>query len=296
VVREILNASYLHAADELTISSASRAVTTGIVTVNTTAAHGRSVGDWVFIDGLAPNTSGGGNASGGGLNGLFEVLTVPLSTRFTYSTPEHVTQVTAVLSGGTVLPVTAEQDANETGPYLLDPVSGVALTETETTIDQQIDENQQYHILTVADASDFPDEAGYLCIGLGYDYQADSVPYYGRASNTTLLLDYSYRFTQTIPSGASCILQDGKQPFSPEDPATYGCAYITASNAGRAAAVQVLTDISAAGFDTNIETIYPGDRGLGAEGYGATGDKLGDKVSVWGSDDLDAELAAARDE
>jgi hypothetical protein len=53
--------------------------------------------------------------------------------------------------------------------------------------------------------------------------------------------------------------------------------------------------ISAAGIDLDIVTRYPGDRGLGAEGFPTFGNyKVSDIVPVFGRDDIEAELEEAR--
>jgi hypothetical protein len=156
---------------------------------------------------------------------------------------------------------------------------------------------QRYGSVEVADATQFPDAEGWLVFGFGYEYQVAPIKYLGRLSETTLAIDYGFKFPKEIPSGASVTRLLHKGAFNPEHPETIGALYITASPAGRVAAGNAVDVAVGAGVAVSKEITYPGDRGLGGEGLPAHGsNKLSDKVAVWGSNDLDAEIAKAREE
>lgn len=276
VDRLIGEASYLHESTNIDIATLTRAVTT--VTVSTAPTqHGLQAGDWVEI---RDNIGGTPNASG--INGFFSVATIVNPTSFTYLTPDYTGTIASVSSPGVVIKAAAPTDSGNNGPYLVDPDSGVSLTNISTTSTQQLDSLGQYHTLSVADASDFPDEPGYLAIGFGYEYQASPVQYLGRLNSTTLLLDFSFVFPQTIASGATVILLDGKAAWNPSDAPAF---YITASNAGLAAASKWVDNVVAAGIDVTKTLLYPSDIGLGAEGFSVSTGKLSDNVDVFGGDE-----------
>jgi hypothetical protein len=90
-------------------------------------------------------------------------------------------------------------------------------------------------------------------------------------------------------------LLSGRVPFEPAADHLVGNFYVTGTAAGREAARQIINDIVAAGKQVLVTVLYPGDRGLGGEGFPQGGSyKLSDKVSVWGGDELDSEIPAAR--
>jgi hypothetical protein len=229
----------------------------------------------------------------GGLNGLFQVTVTSPST-FQYTTADFP-YVTTLLSGGTVTPVRTSSDQVQ-GPFIYDPADGLAITETETTATQAIVASQTYKTLSVVDAGSFPDEEGYLALGFGTSTATLRVRYLGKASSTQLLLDPAFVFPYDLPSGTFVTLLAQRAIYVPENPEEVGSFYATASSAGRVAAQDTIDSLTAAGVNVTQTIIYPGDRGLGNEGQSSSGTaKLSDKVAVWGSDDLDADIAEARE-
>lgn len=214
------------------------------------------------------------------------------------STPEQVsvvlpatTQAVERVLETAAYPMDPAEAEELVGPYLVDP-DGVALTSIETVSTQDLYAGRQYATLQVVDASSFPDEEGWLVIGFGQDSAAYPIRYLGRLSGTALMLDYQQRMPHTNLSGATVTLLADKSGFEPA--ADLGLFYLTASSAGRIAATQQLQQAVAAGVELDLTVVYPGDRGLGGEGLGASGRKVSDKVAIWGGDDLDAEMALAR--
>jgi hypothetical protein len=233
--------------------------------------------------------------SGGGQNGFFTVASVLAIDTFTYLTPGFP-YVGNFGAGGTVLPLAAPDEGGVPGPYVFDTTEGLPITSVSTTLQQTISAGQNLGGLKLADASGFPDAEGWLVVGFGTSYEQGPIRYSGRISGTQLLLDLTYIFTADIPTGADVTLLLGKEPWLPDDIESVGAFYVTASPAGRVAASATLDDMVAAGFNVEKTILYPGDRGLGGEGWPATGQKLSDAVSVWAGDDVDGEVAAARGE
>lgn len=183
------------------------------------------------------------------------------------------------------------------GPYILDPDAGFAVTSKDSETASQLVRGQRYGTVEVDDATVFPDADGWLVFGYGYDYEVGPVRYLGHVSPTELALDYSFKFTKTVPAGATVTLLKNKGPFVPERPEELGLFYVTASPAGRVAASAEVDAAVAAGNPVEKTITYPGDRGLGNEGYPAKGsNKLSDKVYVWAGNEVDAEVDAAREE
>jgi hypothetical protein len=232
---------------------------------------------------------------GGGLNGMFAVTAVLSSTQFQFTTDEQQYTLSASASG-TVTPVAARASSIP-GPFVYDAAFGVAVTGQQSTTLEDLNAGQRYGVVDVADASQFPDAEGWLVFAFGYEGQVAPVKYFGRLSSTRLSLDYSFKFPVTVPQGSNVTLLSQKGPWVPETPQDVGSFYITASPAGRVAAEAAIDASVAAGVTVKTTVTYPGDRGLGGEGLPASGtNKLSDKVVVWGGDDVDAEVAAAREE
>lgn len=232
----------------------------------------------------------------GGLCGEFAVTAVPDGNTFQYSTPGYGYTKSPASSGVTAMLVTAgASDPLVPGPYCFDPTGGVALTPSGSTTTAQLSANQRYASVGVADATQFPDAPGWLVFAFGLKGQVGPVQYLGRLSSTALLLDASYQFPQTVPSGSTATLLLQKGPYRPANAANLGALYLTGSAAGRVAAQAAVEFARAASVVADVTISYPGDRGLAGEGLPAKGNyRIADKVRVWGSDDVDAELATAR--
>jgi N-acetylneuraminic acid mutarotase len=233
-------------------------------------------------------------SSSGGLSGLFRVASVVSPTVFTFSTPEFLLPTT--FSVGTISSFTALTNDVQ-GPFIYDPANGVAVTGIETITTIEIEEGGSYNTLAVVDASEFPDQEGWLCFGFGNSDQVQPVHYLGRISSTVLLLDPTYTFPKTLIVGTSVTLLKQRGPWTPSGPEEVGSFYVTAAASGRIAASDTIDEIVAAGVNIGKVVIYPSDKGLGNEGApDARVPKLSDKVAVWGGDNLDAELTERRGE
>lgn len=226
-----------------------------------------------------------------GLFGPHKVASAPSATSLTFSLPDS-----GYMRATSGVVTSARADAGGTpGPYALTPDEGVSVTGIQTTCTQPIAAGQRYQTLDVANASEFPDEPGYLVIGFGTSGQVGPVPYLGRLSGTRLLMSSSYAMPRSSPAGTSITLLDGRTSYTPTEPRY--APYLTSSSAGRVAAESFIRDIAAAGFQVDVDVRYPGERGLGGEGWPVSDStKLSDAVAVWGGDEVDAEVAAAREE
>lgn len=279
-----------------TISTGSR--TSNLTTLVLTTAHDIAVGDLVYVN----------SRTGAFGAGLKTVLSVSSNTITYAETASNQTSISVVGSVSTNQAPTArlvratapDTPTGSPGPFLLDPVGGLAVTGTEAlTAGFSLSANQQYEEIELdAGGDDFPEE-GYVVLGFGYSNQTPPVKYLRKyksgPTTTNLVLDYKYRFAGSFPIGSTVTLLTGRSPYNPET--TTDGFWLTASNSGRVAAQASAEAAMAAGVDSNITITYPGDRGLGAEGYPASGaQKLSDKVRVFAGDEVEAEVQLRREE
>jgi hypothetical protein len=182
------------------------------------------------------------------------------------------------------------------GPFSYDVKNGFAITAIAAHTAQEFNEGGHYATMTLDNALDFPDEEGFLVLQFGYKDVVGPIRYFGRLSDTELILDAGSVWQSSLHTGATVRLLSSRLPFSPNsEQVLVGNFYVTGTAAGRVAAQQTINDIVAAGKQILVTVIYPGDRGLGAEGFPQDGNyKLSDKVEVWGGDELDQEIPLAR--
>lgn len=249
---------------------------------------GLSVGQRVFVN-LNGST---------GLTPGFQVITALTSTTISYADTGadtgvvgltgavNIDQNSEALLTQILAPASVDDD---TGPYIYDPASGLAITGTATTLTLGLQQTQHYDRLTVASATGFPDGSGYLVLAFGTAQQSKPIRYLEVVGTNLLLLDFGYAVEQDYPAGTTVTLLRDRNPFVPDaDEASN--FWVTGSSAGRVAAQASAAAAAAAGIELDFNVIYPGDRGLGGEGYPTEGDgKLSDATRVWGGDDLDEE-------
>jgi hypothetical protein len=244
-----------------------------------------------------------GFISGVGLNRLTSVETVPDANHFTYDTSDlgMPNLYTSAITGTVTASKANPAPTTVPGPFSYDPEAGLAITDVAAVLNQNIGQNQGVASIALATSPDstpallFPDSVGYLVFNFGFENQVGPVRYFGRLTETELILDASSLFTAAVPSGSTVRLLSQRTPWQPDPDALVGNFYVTGTAAGRVAAQQTVDSISPAGKNILITVIYPSDVGLGAEGFPqALAQKLSDKVEVWGGDDLDQEIPLAR--
>lgn len=242
----------------------------------------------------------------GGINRQARVTNVVDGFNFTFATTDYDYRKAFIeaSSGATITPVSAPAaPAGIPGPFTFDPKDGLAITGIEKTLSGQLNKGQRYQSFAMDTSIDsqpalsFPDETGYVVFDFGFQDQVGPVRYLGRLSVSELLLDASFKFPNTILSGTKITLLSSKSPFVPPINKHPGNFYATGSAAGRIAAQKTIDQIVAAGIQVDVDVIYPGARGLGAEEFPDRGSyKVSDAVGVWGGDDLDQEIPKARDD
>jgi hypothetical protein len=172
------------------------------------------------------------------------------------------------------------------GPYIFDPDAGLSVSGTQSTLTTALRLGAPVDRLVVASTADFPDSQGYVVLGFGTSTQSQPIKYLEKLGSDVLLLEYGQRIPSDYPLGSVVTLLTSRQPWVPDRPADVGNFYATGSSAGRVAAQALTTTAAAAGMVLDFQVVYPGDRGLGAEGESTTGtQKLSDSAWVWGGDE-----------
>jgi hypothetical protein len=178
------------------------------------------------------------------------------------------------------------------GPYIFDLGQPFAIGGVNLALNQEVFAGVAYNALQVTGDATLVGP-GWLVFNYGYASQEGPVRCLGATDDTTLMIDAGYKFKNFLGYGSKVNFLFQRGAFEPSTPV--GSFWVTASNAGRAAAIDMLRQISAAGIELDITTRYPGDRGLGAEGYPTKDNyKLSDLVEAFGRDDVDQELEEAR--
>jgi hypothetical protein len=181
-----------------------------------------------------------------------------------------------------------------TGPYMFDTEQPFSISGQNLTLNQNVKKGSCIGTIKVLYNASLV-EPGYLLFNYGRASQVGPVRCFGYTDDQTLMIDSGFKFPNDLIGFSADYEGDAinvlyqRAALVPEK--NVGAFWLTASNAGRIAAIEFLNEASAAGIELNIATRYPGDRGLGGEGYPWLDNyKLSDIVECFGGDDLDVEL------
>ncbi len=181
--------------------------------------------------------------------------------------------------------------------FIIDTEGGVTILPPVTTTTVLVPRGPSGTLLPVADASQFPDEPGYIVFNFGFANQVGPIRYLGTNGLGSLRLEPGQSIGSPQLVGSTVTLLRDRGVFNPDPSRPYNVTWLTASSAGRVEAQADINFIAAGGGGVDFEVLYPGDRGLGNAGYPDSGtQKISDRVWIWGGDSIDAELAAAREE
>jgi hypothetical protein len=183
-------------------------------------------------------------------------------------------------STASVLAATAASSTIK-GPYLYDE-GGVAVTGIATTTTVAVPKGVRTATLSVASTTGFPD-SGYLVLAFGTSAQSKPIRLIQKLNSTSLLVDFGFLPESTYAVGTSVEYLVDRNGFVVDGDAMF---YVTASAAGRVAAQVTTQSATAAGIDVDFTVKYPGDRGLGGEGYPTEATdsepKVSDVTKIWG--------------
>jgi hypothetical protein len=176
--------------------------------------------------------------------------------------------------------------------YIFDKSQPFSIGKQRLLLNQDIKKGISYNKISVISGA-FELTEGYLLFNYGYQNQAGPVKFFTTTNDNTIVIDANFKFRYDIDSGTVINILYQRALFESNE-AVNGF-WVTASNAGRTAAIDFIKTVSAAGIDQDITTRYPGDRGLGNEGYPTKENyKINEIAVCFGQDDIDAELTEIR--
>lgn len=151
---------------------------------------------------------------------------------------------------------------NQYGPYMFDLTQPFTVSNIGTVLAQDLDATMP-RVFTVDDASQFPDEQGYLIFGYGTEKQEGPVPYTARPSSNTLLISPIYNLKETHLAGTDVAFVSLKAPCVISRDGLDYPFYITDVVSGRVYAQDLIDSVAATGINLVFTILYPNDIGLG---------------------------------
>lgn len=227
-------------------------------------------------------------ARSNGINGIQQVIS---STQYKTSSSGWTKSDT---SGKSFSITAVSETQDQIGPYIYDTDQIFGFADQELTTVTEIPRGKGCPAITVNEDLSSYESTGALVVNFGYKDQAGPINY-SVIGTKTLTLDPAFRFKTEFPTGTVLTIVTQKAPYLPGVSTQKGGLCLTASNAGLAAAKDYINQIAASGLDLIINVRYPGDRGLGNEGFPVEHNyKLSDIIEVFGPDDLETFLEEER--
>lgn len=198
-----------------------------------------------------------------GLTGIFNSTNVvsvyqndvSLTLTMTYSGSQSI-----VASGLIGDPVSLQP--NQQGPYVYDLTQPFTISDVNSVLTENVD-NTTSKVITIKDASGFPNSQGYLLFGYGTDLQEGPVPYIARPSDGTLLLSPAYSIQNSHPAGTSISYIAIKSPVALANDGSDFEFFITGVADGREYAETLIQSVAAIGINLVFTILYPDGEGLG---------------------------------
>ena len=112
-------------------------------------------------------------------------------------------------------PFTLNSDVDSYGPYVFDLTKPYKISKESTTT-TSVTNFSSGNIMNVSNASEFPDQAGFICLNYGTDKEEGPIPYLGRPSNQSILLSPAYKFKNSHPANSDVSLVGITSAYSPD--------------------------------------------------------------------------------
>lgn len=151
------------------------------------------------------------------------------------------------------------------GPYLWDETVGFLIGEEECNTAQVVDGNAE-GLIFVDNASEIPDDQGYLIFEWGHTNQEGPVPYIGRPSSNSLTINPTYKFKKTHPVGSNVSYVTQNTPYIVSSGGLDYQFTLTDEVSGRIYAIELTELVKATGIQLVITVLYPSDLGIGKGG------------------------------
>lgn len=162
------------------------------------------------------------------------------------------------------------------GPYMYDPAQPFTISNIGALLQQNLDGTMP-RVITVSDASQFPDAQGNIILGYGTALQEGPIPYISRPSNSTLLISPAYTVKNVHAMGTDVALVETKAPADISRDGLDYPFYITDVVSGRLYAQDLINSIAATGINIVFTVLYPSDIGLGKWGT-----QYSENPTIWG--------------
>lgn len=162
------------------------------------------------------------------------------------------------------------------GPYMYDHSQPFTVSHIGTLLNQNLDGTMP-RVISVGDASLFPDTQGNIILGYGTALQEGPIPYISRPSSNTLLISPAYTIKNSHPSGSDVALVGSKSPSNVSRDGLDYPFYITDVVSGRLYAQDLINSVAATGINIVFTVLYPSDIGLGKWGT-----QYSENPKIWG--------------
>lgn len=150
--------------------------------------------------------------------------------------------------------------ANEVwaGSFLFNPGgSAFTITQNSAVIQEILEEGEVYVKVTVDDASNIPDEPGFLIFGFGRSDEEFPVEYIGRPNDSTILLDPAHVFEKDHLVGTTVNFLSARDAYEPRQDGTDLAIYLTSPVDARAKVQEILETLKAAGIVITFRVLLP---------------------------------------
>ena len=166
------------------------------------------------------------------------------------------------------------------GPYLWDTTKGFIIGEEQCNTTQIVNGSSESMVF-VDNAAEIPDDQGYLVFGFGTAQEEGPIPYIGRPSSNSLIINPTYNFKHTHAIGTNISYVTQKTPYTPSANGDDYGFYITDEISGRIYAEELVNLVKATGIQLVVIVLYPND-----EGFGKWGTESSEITTIFGPDPI----------
>ena len=161
------------------------------------------------------------------------------------------------------------------GPYAFDTSAPYSIGGEECNLTQIVDSNTRL-IINVDDSNIIADQSGFLVLDFGGPKE-ELVPYLGRPSGSSLMINPTYKFKNVHEIGTNISLVCQNYSPIPSETGSDFQFFVTGVTEGRTYVQELINMVAATGIVINIVILYPNDHGLGKAGTTTS-----EKTYVWG--------------
>lgn len=148
-------------------------------------------------------------------------------------------------------------NSNYLNSFIYNPKANFYPSKKRTVLKSSITANANPVIISVDDASDIPNERGYLVFDFGRNNEETLVPYIGRPNNSTLILDSAYTFLKDHNPNEMINYIPEAKGYDPRDDGSDYAAYITGTKKAMEVVQNLITRLKAVGIVLRWIIKYP---------------------------------------